>query len=246
MPARCFKDMPRLVAILAAALLAPAAQAAAAIPARHRGQLDRAATVVSAERRRPARDRRQAARDLRRACVLGALPGAARRAAARRRPPARSRSRARSAPYSGTAPTRLRCAGSRARARDDRFQITRRVRRGGRRLAANLAGSATVTGSCAGSAARLVVRWTAEPRRPARAADALFSSAPDPVSLRSTAGSRPSRTPRSTTSTAGGSSDREWDFGDPASGAANTASGAQVRRTSTRARHLHRQVDGHR
>ena len=49
MPFRCLQDMPRLLAILAAALLAPAAQAAAATPPAIEGSWTVRATVVSAE-----------------------------------------------------------------------------------------------------------------------------------------------------------------------------------------------------
>jgi hypothetical protein len=131
--------------------------------------------------------------------------------------------------YSGDARTRLRCAGGRVRAQvADHFQISRAVRRAGRRLAANLAGTATISGSCGGAPARLVVRWTAvrsdlpEPPTPS------FVAAPDPVSLTADGG-LVTFTDASIDDLDGGRVvDRDWDFGDPLSGTANTASGAEV------------------
>jgi hypothetical protein len=110
----------------------------------------------------------------------------------------------------------------------DRFQISRRVLRGARRLAANLSGDAIIRGSCGGRTARLAVRWTAvrsdlpEPPTPG------FSSAPDPVSLR-VDGGLASFEDSSVDDLDGGSVVAwDWDFGDPASGASNTASGPRV------------------
>ena len=228
MPARCSHVTPRLLAILGAALLAPAAQAAAATPPAIEGSWTVRATVVSAEggARPAAGAKRRSAYDARscsapcRVRLAERLPGGGR--------PLVAFTRA-GRTYSGTARTRLRCAGGRVRAElTDRFQITRRVRRGERRLAANLGGKAVITGTCGGSAARLVVRWSAvradlpEPPTPA------FSSGPDPVSL-SIDGGLATFTDSSTDDLDGGRIvSREWDFGDPASGAANLASGIEV------------------
>ncbi len=225
--------MPRLLAIMALALLVPAAQAAAASPPAIEGSWDVRATVVSAEGgARPATGAKRRAtyqaRDCSAPCrvrLAERLPGGGR--------PLVAFMRARRT-YSGAAPTRLGCAGGRVRARvEDRFQITRRVRRAGRRLAANLGGRATITGTCGGSAARLVVRWTAtrsdlpEPPTPS------FSSAPDPVSLLVDGGTATFADGSIDDIDGGRIVDREWDFGDPASGAANTAHGAEVRHTYT-------------
>ena len=131
--------------------------------------------------------------------------------------------------YSGDAPTRLRCSGGRVRARvNDRFQITRRVRRAGRRLAADLGGRATISGDCGGRAARLVVRWTAERSDLPEPPTPSFSSAPDPVSLTADGGVATFVDSSVDDVDGGRIVEREWDFGDPASGAANTARGAQV------------------
>ena len=127
----------------------------------------------------------------------------------------------------------------------DRFQITRRVRRAGRRLAANLAGKATISGTCAGSAARLVVRWTAERGDLPEPPTPSFSAAPDPVSL-TTDGGLATFEDNSTDDLDDGRIVRwDWEFGDPGSGAANTASGAQVTHRYSLGRNLHRQVDGY-
>jgi hypothetical protein len=132
--------------------------------------------------------------------------------------------------YAGEARTRLRCgAGGRVRARvNDQFQITRRVRRAGRRLAANLGGRATVSGVCGGRLARLVVRWNAERSDLPEPPTPSFVAAPDPVSL-AAEGGLVTFTDASIDDLDGGRVvDRDWDFGDPLSGTANTASGAEV------------------
>jgi hypothetical protein len=132
--------------------------------------------------------------------------------------------------YSGSARTRLRCAGgSRVRARvSDSFRISRAVRRGARKLAADLAGDAFLRGRCGGRRAELHVRWTArrsdlpEPPTPS------FTSGPDPLSL-SADGGVATFTDASADDVDGGTIvARSWDFGDPASGAANSASGVAV------------------
>ena len=110
----------------------------------------------------------------------------------------------------------------------DRFQITRRVRRAGRRLAANLAGSAAISGTCAGSAARLVVRWTAERGDLPEPPTPSFSAAPDPISLTTDGGLATFEDSSTDDLDDGRVVSWDWDFGDPGSGAANTASGAQV------------------
>ena len=80
--------------------------------------------------------------------------------------------------YSGDAPTRLRCAGGRVPARvTDRFQISRRVQRAGRRLAANLSGKARIRGR------RRDGRGAGRPldgraQRPSRAADGVVRLGP--------------------------------------------------------------------
>jgi hypothetical protein len=134
--------------------------------------------------------------------------------------------------YSGAARTRLRCRTGRVGARvTDSFQISRTVRRAGRRLAANLSGDATISGICAGEAARLVIRWTAmrndlpEPPTPA------FSSAPDPVSLLADGGVATFSDASADDLDGGAIVAREWDFGDPGSGAANLGSGPEVSHT---------------
>jgi|SRR5215211_1347479 len=132
--------------------------------------------------------------------------------------------------YAGEARTRLRCAsGARVRARvNDQFQITRRVRRAGRRLAADLGGRATLSGVCGGRLARLVVRWNAERSDLPEPPTPSFASGPDPVSL-SADGGLVTFTDTSIDDLDGGRIvGRGWDFGDPLSGAANTASGVEV------------------
>jgi hypothetical protein len=252
--------MPRLIAILAAALLAPAAQAsaaaatppaaqasassaaaatppaaqasassaAAATPPAIEGSWTVRAKVVSAEggARPPEGARRRSvyhARDCSAPCkvrLAERLPGGGRPVVAFTRS---------GRVYSGTERTRLRCASGRVRARvTDRFQISRRVQRAGRRLAANLSGKARILGSCGGTAAELVVRWSAERSDLPEPPTPSFSSGPDPVSL-TTDGGIVTFVDASTDDLDGGRIVRwEWDFGDPASGAANTASGEQV------------------
>jgi hypothetical protein len=227
--------MPRFLAILAAALLFPAAQAAAASPPAIEGSWAVRATVVSAQGgARPAVGSKLSSTYEARGCsapckvrLAERLPGGGR--------PTIAFTRTRRT-YSGEAPTRLRCAVGHVRGSvEDRFQITRRVRRAGRRLAANLGGRATITGSCAGAAARLVVRWTAERSDLPEPPTPSFSEAPDPVSL-TTDGGIATFVDTSVDDVDGGRIvDREWDFGDPASGAANTAHGAEVRHTYTTA-----------
>jgi len=136
--------------------------------------------------------------------------------------------------YSGTARTRMRCAGGRVRARvTDRFQISSRVRRNGRRLAANLSGDAILRGTCNGAAARLVVRWTAvrndlpEPPTPG------FTTAPDPVSLKADGGLATFEDTSVDDLDGGEVVGWQWDFGDPASGASNVATGPRVTHTYT-------------
>jgi hypothetical protein len=220
--------MPLLIAILAAALLVPAAQAAAATPPAIEGSWSVTARVVAAEGgARPAtgavRKSLYHTRDCSAPCKVRLserLPGGGRPVVAFTRS---------GRTYSGEADTRLRCPGGRVRARvDDRFEITRRVRRAGRRLAANLGGRATITGSCGGRESRLVVRWSAERSDLPEPPTPSFSSAPDPVSL-SADGGLASFVDASADDIDGGTIiGWEWDFGDPASGEANTASGREV------------------
>ena len=109
------------------------------------------------------------------------------------------------------------------------------MRRGGRRLAANLAGKAILSGSCGGSPARLVVRWSAvrsdlpEPPTPS------FSSGPEPVSLSAEGGVVTFLDASADDLDGGRIVSREWDFGDPGSGAANTAEGTEVSHAYTAA-----------
>jgi hypothetical protein len=225
--------MPRLIVIIAAALLAPAAQASAATPPAVEGSWTVRATVVSAEggARPPEGAKRHAVYDARHCSAPCAvrlaerLPGGGR--------PRVAFTRA-GRIYTGTARTRLRCASGRVPAQlTDRFQISRRVRRAGRRLAANLSGKARIRGTCGGTAAELVVRWTAERSDLPEPPTPSFSSGPDPVSL-TTDGGVVTFVDSSTDDLDGGRIVRwEWDFGDPASGAANTASGEQVTHTYT-------------
>jgi PKD domain len=223
----------RLLAGAAAALLIPATHAAhaagAATPTAIEGDWTVTARVVSADRgARPAEGARRTFAYRALGCAVPCrvrlaerLPGGGRPTVAFRRSEGEFR---------GAAATRLRCAGgSRVRARvNDRFVITRRVRRAGRRLAANLGGRATITGTCGGRAAELVVRWNAvrsdlpEPPTPS------FASGPDPVSLTVDGGLVTFADTSADDVDGGQIVDREWDFGDPASGSANAARGVEV------------------
>jgi hypothetical protein len=106
------------------------------------------------------------------------LPGGARATV-------RYRRRAAGGPHKGAAVTRLRCAGGRRVDGDlvERFFVSRAVTRGGRRLAANLSGTAHIGGTCAGAPALLTVRWTAERTDLPEPPTAGFALGPDPVSL---------------------------------------------------------------
>ena len=124
----------------------------------------------------------------------------------------------------------MRCrGGARVRATvEDRFQISRRVRRGDRRLAANLSGTTVLTGTCRGRTAVLVLHWTAKRTDLPEPPTPSFTSAPDPVSLAADGGVA-TFTDVSDDAVDGGTIvSRVWDFGDPGSGAANAASGAEV------------------
>ena len=228
MTIRRSKATPPLLAITALALLIPAAQAAAATPPAVEGSWTVRATVGSATGgARPLAGAKRRTTYEARDCAAPCLVALTERLPGGGQPRVEFTRAGRT--YSGSARTRLRCAGGRVRARvNDRFQITSRVRRGGRRLAANLGGKAVITGTCGGSAARLVVRWSAErvdlPEPPTPG----FSSAPDPVSL-SVDGGLASFEDASVDDLDGGTVVAwEWDFGDPASGAANIASGPRV------------------
>ena len=220
--------MPLLIAIIAAALLVPAAQAAAATPPAIEGSWTVTSRVVAAEGRAlPATGAVRRSTYHARRCsapcrvrLSERLPGGGRPIVAFTRE---------DRTYSGEATTRLRCPGGRVRARvEDRFQITRRVRRAGRRLAANLGGRATITGSCGGRESRLVVRWSAERSDLPEPPTPSFSSGPDPVSLSVDGGVATFEDTSADDIDGGTIVSWEWDFGDPASGAANTASGREA------------------
>ena len=129
--------------------------------------------------------------------------------------------------FTGVARTRMRCrGGSRVRARvTDSFRVTRAERPGGLRLAANLAGTAVLEGRCGGRAAELRVRWTARRSDMPEPPTPSFVSGPDPVSLTVDGGLA---TFTDASEDDGAIVAREWDFGDPASGAANSTTGFEV------------------
>jgi hypothetical protein len=129
--------------------------------------------------------------------------------------------------FTGAARTRMRCrGGSRVRARvSDSFRVTHAERPGGLRLAASVAGLALLEGRCRGRAAELRVRWTARRSDMPEPPTPSFASGPDPVSLTADGGLA---TFTDASEDDGTIVAREWDFGDPASGAANTATGFEV------------------
>ena len=124
MTLRSPKAAPRLLAITALALLAPAAQAAAATPPAIEGSWTVRATVTSATGgARPLAGAKRRTTYEARDCSAPCLVALAERLPGGGHPQVEFTRAGRT--YSGSARTRLRCAGGRVRARvNDRFQIT--------------------------------------------------------------------------------------------------------------------------